>query len=926
MRIMSEKGKEAELKKKHWIMTTAVFTIIFIFTASLKVQAAASVIADHNHASLETIQAIPDEKIDALHSKQIYYGHTSHGSQVTVGLSDLPAFAGSKYAVTIDEEYGDLGSCDWETLTRNHLASNTDTDIVMWSWCGQVSGYSQSQINTYLSKMSHLEEDYPAVVFVYMTGHLDGSGEDGNLNLRNQQIRDYCTANGKVLYDFADIESYDPDGNYYLNKGATDACDYDSDDNGSTDKNWAIDWQNSHTKGVDWYDTDAAHSQPLNGNRKAYAAWYLFSQIVGKDAPRSISDCSIKEISPVTYTGSPICPDPIVMTGDRQLIPGTDYTLEYTDNINAGTAAVKITGIGSYMNSKTAEFTIEKAEGTISMPQVSYTLHREKAAFNLGASCVTAMNGLEYESDNTDIVTVSVSGDVLPSGNAGAEGLGTAHISVRAPESANYKETEKIVSITMKDLISITNPKTKGIVRLGSVSAPSISENTIYVGHGKTFIPVVSCFSPAMKQTLTWEKVTAGNDVTCSSKGKITVGMGATQTPVQIKVSVQESSVTYDKYFYIMPTQLVTGVTLDDTSLSLTLGGDSALATHTLHAEVTTTGNPVPVVFRSTNTKVATVDDRGVIKAVGKGAATILAVAGDGSQKSASCRVKVVKLVTSITVNNMSTQEILKEKDIIWIAPGMQIALKGKTDAGASNQKVAWSGATSTDITVSPDGKIRAGAGATESTPEVIITCNSADGNKSVEFTVKVTPAGEKITLNESKVTLKLGGIFAARTADLDCIVTDYDGKEITPRVYWKSSNPKAVTVDQDGTITAVKKGSSIISCQLKDGTKKKVSCKVSVIQLVTSLTLKTAGSNGKVLESGDTLSMGGAASVTIGATINKDASDKSLIWSVLDNKGKKISTGSRVTIKAENIGVTRATVVCRSGDGNRSKVFYIEK
>ena len=57
-----------------------------------------------------------------------------------------------------------------------------------------------------------LETDYPKITFVYMTAHLDGSGADGNTNQRNEQIRAYCRANNKVLFDFADIESYDPDG------------------------------------------------------------------------------------------------------------------------------------------------------------------------------------------------------------------------------------------------------------------------------------------------------------------------------------------------------------------------------------------------------------------------------------------------------------------------------------------------------------------------------------------------------------------------------------------------------------------------------------------------------------------------------------------------------------------------------------------
>ncbi len=71
--------------------------------------------------------------------------------------------------------------------------------------------------------MNQLETDYPDVTFVYMTGHLNGTGPEGNVNTRNNQIRNFCIENHKVLYDFADIESYDPDGlvNYMDHSTAT---------------------------------------------------------------------------------------------------------------------------------------------------------------------------------------------------------------------------------------------------------------------------------------------------------------------------------------------------------------------------------------------------------------------------------------------------------------------------------------------------------------------------------------------------------------------------------------------------------------------------------------------------------------------------------------------------------------------------------
>jgi hypothetical protein len=112
-----------------------------------------------------------------------------------------------------------------------------------------------------------------------MTGHLDGSGLQGNLHLRNEQIRSYCRSNKKILFDFADIESYNPDGTYFGDRLPNDACEYDGDGNGSREKNWALEWQTAHPG--QWYSCGSAHSQPLNANLKAYAAWWLWARMAG---------------------------------------------------------------------------------------------------------------------------------------------------------------------------------------------------------------------------------------------------------------------------------------------------------------------------------------------------------------------------------------------------------------------------------------------------------------------------------------------------------------------------------------------------------------------------------------------------------------------------------------------------------------------
>ena len=76
-------------------------------------------------------------------------------------------------------------------------------------------------------------------------------------------------------------------------------------------------------------------------------------------APKSVTNDDITvTIEPQTWTGSAIEPDVTVKDGETTLTLGTDYEVAYSNNVNAGTATVTITGKGNYSDSKEATFTI----------------------------------------------------------------------------------------------------------------------------------------------------------------------------------------------------------------------------------------------------------------------------------------------------------------------------------------------------------------------------------------------------------------------------------------------------------------------------------------------------------------------------------------------------------------------------------------
>ena len=81
------------------------------------------------------------------------------------------------------------------------------------------------------------------------------------------------------------------------------------------------------------------------------------------------TDFSIASIGVQTYTGSDIQPEPDVYDGSTKLTKGTDYTLGYSSNRNAGTATVIVTGKGNYTGSKSVHFTIQ-SNGSISMDEI----------------------------------------------------------------------------------------------------------------------------------------------------------------------------------------------------------------------------------------------------------------------------------------------------------------------------------------------------------------------------------------------------------------------------------------------------------------------------------------------------------------------------------------------------------------------------
>ncbi len=268
------------------------------------------------HTSTDLGQIPPSAVARAAADLHIAYNHTSHGSQLISGMNALASFPpfGDTYAWSdngasgldlddrgipcsaADLSQGDSidshGVTPWVTCTRDFLDSpaNAHINVVLWSWCS-INGHDAQR---YVDNMEILIAEYPEVQFVFMTGHAEGDGEvmtPNSVHYNNQLIRQHCATHGRTLFDFADIEAYNPAGDYFWDLALRDNLDF-------TGGNWAVEWlvdypgseleQLTTGVGVSGYSglSSCAHSDSpsdatLNCVLKGRAAWWMFAELAG---------------------------------------------------------------------------------------------------------------------------------------------------------------------------------------------------------------------------------------------------------------------------------------------------------------------------------------------------------------------------------------------------------------------------------------------------------------------------------------------------------------------------------------------------------------------------------------------------------------------------------------------------------------------
>lgn len=265
---------------------------------------------------------------------------------------------------------------------------------------------------------------------------------------------------------------------------------------------------------------------------------------------------------------------------------------------------------------------------------------------------------------------------------------------------------------------------------------------------------------------------------------------------------VGHPKVTY--HVIITEKPIVTSISIPS-SLILTVG-DS----YTFSPVITQSGASTTLIWNSSNARVVSVTNSGDIKALTSGSSVITCTASNGV--SAQCIVTVNPILTNSVSLNYQELELEEGKRITLEATILPTNSTNKEIKwGSSNDNVAFVGANGLVIGVSPG--------------YCNITATTTDGsNKNASCIVHVYKLNltESISFENSSTEIIQGESVILKPV---IYPTNVSNKVLA----WMSSNPSCASVNDDGTVTGLSKGTAIITASTTDGTNLSASCEIVI-------------------------------------------------------------------------------------------------
>ncbi len=493
--------------------------------------------------------------------------------------------------------------------------------------------------------------------------------------------------------------------------------------------------------------------------------------------------------------------------------------LSYIGNGENGTVTVEARTIDGSELKAILQVTAEYAAKTVAVEQIS--LSPDNIQMTVGGSEILIQatilpadatnQNITWHSTDTNIATVKTS-DGMSNYISGLN-EGTAMI-IATTEDGNFSDT------------CIVTVQTATIPVTGISIIPS--DTTLYVGETHQLIAEIAPMN-ATNQDVRW---TSDKPYVVSVSAEGFISAKETGTAIISCQAVDGDYIAYATITVIERPIVVESLSLNVSNLDLLVGD-----TYTLIASVYPENAPMPnLVWSSSDVSVATIES-GVVTALAAGQ-TLLTVATENNSLQATCWLTVSANTIAVT------GVILSETSLSLTIGDVRTLVATITPTDATNQNITWISSDASIVSVS-EGTITAlAAGVTD------ITVITEDGGYMASCQVTVNnPQSEDIAVTGISLDVPELQLFVGTTHQLTATIMpdNATNKNIT----WSTLYADVATVE-DGLVTAIAKGTTMITATTEDGGYT-ASCMVTVSDDTALENVDATNASGvyKVLENG---------------------------------------------------------------------------
>ena len=319
----------------------------------------------------------------------------------------------------------------------------------------------------------------------------------------------------------------------------------------------------------------------------------------------------------------------------------------------------------------------------------------------------------------------------------------------------------------------------------------------------------------------------------------------------------------------------VEGIAIDNDSIGIHLGETINLIATVFPEDAVNK----KVLFSSKDPEICSIDSAGGINALSLGR-TIVYAYSHNKQFVDSCLVQVFEHTSGVTVESS-----------VKIRMGDEFQLNGQTQPEGSDGCLTWKSSNEEIAIVNDKGLVKGIRLGT-----CIVTATAVDGGFTADCLVTVVQPVDGVTMEKHSLSLNVGD---SEQLYANVLPINADNKKLI----WTTSDSEIAEVDADGNVTAKKRGVAFVKATSEDNPLAADSCKVTVLQPVTGITLNY--NTVELHKIGETIQL-------IATVLPEDASNKEVRWLSSNQSVCMVANGTVVAV-----GYGTSVIIATTVDGS---------